>query len=92
MEALPPPLVAQVKLSLLLGCGFAFSLLGVGGLGSLIAFAIGLHARERIKRSHAPLAGLMLAWWCILFGGLGAVILPLKLAWTISSLRRGGLG
>jgi hypothetical protein len=87
---LPPALVAQVKLSLLLSCGFAFSLIGVGGLGSLIAFAIGLHARARIKRSGNRLAGLSLAWWCILMGGLGVLVVPLGIAWSISGLSRGG--
>jgi hypothetical protein len=77
--ALPPELVAQVKLSILLGYGFAFSVLGVGGLGSLVAFAIGCVARERIKRSGGRLVGLRLAWWCILTGGLGAVALPLMI-------------
>jgi hypothetical protein len=77
--ALPPELVAQVKLSTLLGYGFALSALGVGGLGSLAAFAIGWEARRRIKRSGGRLVGLRLAWWCILTGGLGAVVLPVMI-------------
>jgi hypothetical protein len=77
--ALPPELVAQVKLSILLGYGFALSALGVGGLGSLAAFAIGWEARRRIKRSGGRLVGLRLAWWCILTGGLGAVVLPVMI-------------
>ncbi|MCA1630405.1 MAG: hypothetical protein LC785_11670 [Acidobacteria bacterium] len=88
--ALPPELIAQVRLSILLGYGFAFSAIGVGGLGSLAAFAIGLAARRRIKRSGGRLAGLWLAWWCILTGALGALVLPLALLMILSKLSSGG--
>jgi asparagine N-glycosylation enzyme membrane subunit Stt3 len=77
---LSPELLAQVKLSVLLGYGFAFSLIGVGGLASLVAFVIGWQARGRIKRSHDKLVGMKLAWWCIVVGIAGAIILPLVLA------------
>jgi hypothetical protein len=87
--ALPPELIAQVKLSILLGYGFAFSTLGVGGLASLAAFAVGLEARRRIKRSGGRLGGLWLAWWCILTGGLGAFALSLTLLIEVLQLRRG---
>jgi hypothetical protein len=77
--ALPDVLVEQVKLSVLLGCGFAFSLVALGGVGSLIAFVIGWRARSRIKRSHNQLAGLRMAWWCIVVGGLLMIITPLAI-------------
>ena len=77
--ALPPELIAQVRLSVLLGYGFAFSALGVGGLGSLTAFVIGCVARRRINRSGGRLAGLWPAWWCILTGGLGALAIPMMI-------------
>ncbi|HYN85429.1 MAG TPA: hypothetical protein VER32_09260 [Pyrinomonadaceae bacterium] len=64
-----PELRAQVRLGVLLGCGFAFTLFGVGGLGSLAAFVIGLVARERIRRSGGRLSGKRMAWWCIFVGG-----------------------
>ena len=79
MGALPPELIAQVRLSVLLGYGFAFSALGVGGLGSLAAFVIGCVARGRIRRSGGRLTGLWLAWWCILSGGLGALVIPMMI-------------
>ena len=75
-EALSAELLAQVKVSVLLGYGFALSLAATGGLGSLAAFAIGLEARRRIKESRGRLAGLRLAWWCIVTGALGACLLP----------------
>jgi hypothetical protein len=78
--ALSPELVEQIKLCVLLGYGFAFSLLGTGGLASLAALLIGWEARRRIKRSGRRLVGVRLAWWCIVFGGLGALVLPAALA------------
>ena len=83
MQNLSPELRAQIKLSLLLGYGFAFSLLGTGGLSALVAFVIGLHARQRIKRSGGQLVGLKLAWWCIIVGGLSALLLPLSIIYTL---------
>ena len=64
----------------MLGCGFAFSLVASGGVGSLAALVIGLRARGLIKKSGGELAGLWMAWWCIIVGGLGALMLPL-LVW-----------
>jgi hypothetical protein len=77
LKNLSPELLAQIKLSVLLGYGFAFSLLAIGGLAPLIAFIIGWQARRRIKQSHDKLVGAKLAWWCIIVGGLGMVIWPL---------------
>ena len=56
-SALTPELLAQIRLSVLLGYGFALSLLGTGGLGSLAAFVIGLVARRGL-RNRAALVGL----------------------------------
>ena len=75
-EALTPELLAQIKVGVLLGYGFALSLIGTVGLSSLAAFVIGLEARRRIKKSRVGLAGLRLAWWCIIAGALGAILLP----------------
>ena len=78
---LSPELLAQIKLSALLGYGFVLSLRGIGGLASLAAVVIGLvEARRRIRRSGGRLAGVRLAWWCIIFGGFWAVVLPLLVA------------
>ena len=74
-----PKLALQVRVSKLLGCGFAFSLVVSGGVGSLIALVIGLRARSLIKRSGGELSGIRMAWWCIIVGALGAVMMPLLL-------------
>ncbi|MDQ1593305.1 MAG: hypothetical protein QOG71_3932 [Pyrinomonadaceae bacterium] len=87
-QNLPPELLAQIKLSVLLGYGFAFSLLGVGGLAPLAALIIGWEARRRIRQSQGKLVGAKLAWWCIIFGGAGATIWPLALAAAMMGLLR----
>jgi hypothetical protein len=74
-----PKLALQVRVSKLLGCGFAFSLVVSGGVGSLIALVIGLRARSLIKRSGGELSGIRMAWWCIIVGGLGTAMMPLLL-------------
>jgi hypothetical protein len=74
---LPPNLELQIKVSKILACGFVFSLLGIGGIGSLIAFISGLRARQIIKRSNGEIGGVRVAWWCIITGALGTIILPL---------------
>jgi ABC-type branched-subunit amino acid transport system permease subunit len=86
-SALTPELLAQIRLSVLLGYGFALSLLGAGGLASLAAFVIGLVARERIKKSRGRLVGLKTAWWCIVVGGLSAAVLLSLNGRTVLSLR-----
>lgn len=63
----------------MLGVGFACSLLGVGGITSVVAIVIGLKARRIIKASNGELVGLDMAWWCILIGALGLLLLPLML-------------
>jgi hypothetical protein len=76
---MPPALVEQIKLSVLLGYGFAFSMTSLGGVGSLVAFVIGWRARSRIKNSDHELAGLRLAWWCIIAGAAQTIIVPLAI-------------
>ncbi|MFL6229514.1 MAG: hypothetical protein ACJ741_12120 [Pyrinomonadaceae bacterium] len=83
VRVLPPALVEQIKLSVLLCHGFAFSLVSLGGLGSLAAFVIGLLARRRIKNSSGQLVGLRLAWWCIIVGGALTIITPLAIISTV---------
>jgi hypothetical protein len=63
----------QVRLSKMLAMGFALSLVGVGGLGSLAALLIGLKALTVINRSPVELVGKWIAWWCIIIGALGAI-------------------
>jgi hypothetical protein len=75
----------QVRLSRMLAMGFALSLVGAGGLGSLAALLIGLKALTVINRSPVELVGKWMAWWRIVIGALGAIgatlyILPLFLS------------
>jgi hypothetical protein len=66
----------QVRVSKMLADGFMFSIVWLGGVGSLIAFIKGLRAMKIIRQSNGELTGTAMAWWCIIFGGLGTVILP----------------
>jgi hypothetical protein len=83
-----PKLALQVRVGKMLGDGFAFSLVGMGGIGSLIALVIGLRARGIIKRAGGELSGLRLAWWCIIAGGVGTAVLPLTIWLVIKALRK----
>lgn len=67
----------QIKLSTLLSIGFVFSIVWLAGLGSLIALVIGLRARTLIRKAGGRIAGSGLAWWCIIVGTIGVVLLPL---------------
>ncbi len=79
-EALSAELLVQIKLSILLGYGFVFSLLSTGGLGSLVAFVIGLEALRRIRKSQTALAGRRLAWWCIIAGAVLSLVATILLS------------
>ena len=71
----------------MLGRGFAYSIVPLGGICSLAAFIIGLRVRNIINRSDGEISGRALAWWCIIVGGLGTLILPpLYLALAIKYL------
>jgi hypothetical protein len=72
----PPNLELQIKVSKILSRGFVFSIVWLGGVGSLIAFISGLQARKIINQSNGKIAGLKMAWWCIIAGALGMIILP----------------
>ena len=69
----------QIRVGRLLGLAFPLTLMPLGGLGSLAALVLGLRALALIRRSGGRLAGLRLAWWCIVAGALGAVLLPLRI-------------
>jgi hypothetical protein len=79
VNALSPALVEQIKISVSLCYGFAFSMISLGGFGSLVAFVIGLRARAKIKSSKNQLAGLRMAWWCIIVGALQGITVPLAI-------------
>ena len=83
-----PTLSLQVRVGRLLGCGFAFSIVGAGGVGSLIALIIGLRARKLIKQSGGELSGMRMAWWCIVFGALGLVTLAPYVLWLLLTAKK----
>jgi hypothetical protein len=78
---IPPNLELQIKVSKLLSRGFVCSIVWMGGIGSLIAFVSGLKARKIIRRSGGEIGGMKMAWWCIIAGALGMIVLP----WIIIS-------
>ena len=73
----PPNLDLQIKVSKLLSRGFVFSIVSLGGIGSLIAFVSGLRARKIIKDADNEIGGIRMAWWCIIVGALGVLSFPL---------------
>ena len=54
----------QVRVSKMLADGFMFSIVWLGGIGSLIAFIKGWRAMKIIRQSNGELAGTAMAWWC----------------------------
>jgi hypothetical protein len=66
----------QIRLSKSLTTGFAFSLVWLAGIGSLISLIVGIRALMKISRSGQKLSGSWLAWWCVIVGGIGAIALP----------------
>jgi hypothetical protein len=77
-----PKLALQVRVSKMLGVGFVLSLVGTGGVSSLIALIIGLRARKIIKESGGEISGVRMAWWCIIVGAVGTLVLP-YLTWLV---------
>ena len=65
--------------------GFALSLVGAAGLGSLAAFLIGLKALTVINQSPVELAGKWMAWWCIIIGAIGAIGATLNILYLFLS-------
>jgi hypothetical protein len=76
-DEMPPNLKLQIKVSKILSRGFVFSIVWLAGIGSLVAFISGLQARKIINQSNGKIGGLKLAWWCIIAGGIGMIVLPL---------------
>lgn len=66
----------QVKVSKMLGMAFVLSITGTFGVGSLIALILGWKAGRIIQASQGRISGGVMAWWCILAGALGTLILP----------------
>ena len=78
----------QVRVSKMLGMAFVLSITGIFGLGSLIALILGCNALRIIQGADQRISGRLVAWWCILAGALGTLILPpLTIATILKQLR-----
>ena len=77
LERLHPTLYLQMRVSRMLGYGFALTFAWAGGVGSLMALFIGLRARRLIRQGGGQIVGIRMAWWCIVVGAVGAVVAPL---------------
>ena len=66
----------QTRLSTLLSRGFIFSIVWLGGIGSLVALVSGVRGLLLIRRSRNRLTGKGMAWWCTIVGATGLVVLP----------------
>ena len=79
----------QVKVSRMLGLAFALSITGVGGIGSLVALIIGWRALRVIQSENGRITGRWMAWWCILAGAIGFLIItPLVIADILRSFEQ----
>ncbi len=65
-----------MKVSKMLGIAFVLSITGVFGVGSSIALILGWKALLIIQVANGRISGRFMAWWCILAGALGTLILP----------------
>jgi hypothetical protein len=75
-EQIPAGLELQINVSKLLSHGFIFSVVWLGGIGSFLALLSGLKARKIINQSDGKIAGIKMAWWCIIVGALGTTLMP----------------
>ena len=73
----------QVKVSKMLGMAFVLSITGIFGIGSLIALILAWKALLIIQGAQGRISGRFVAWWCILAGALGTLILPPLIIVTI---------
>ncbi len=82
-----PELELQIKVSRILSLGFVFSIVWLAGVGSLVAFVSGLRVRKIINQSGGPIVGTKMAWWCIVVGALGMLVLPLMVFRQLNLIR-----
>jgi hypothetical protein len=66
----PPQLERQIRLSRMLSLGFVFTIWPASLATSCVSVFIGVRAMIVINESTEPMAGRVMAWWCIIVGGL----------------------
>ena len=67
---LTPQMERQIKLSRMLSLGFVFTIWPASLATSCVSFFIGVRAMVVISESMEPMAGRVMAWWCIIVGSL----------------------
>ena len=71
--------------------GIIFSLIWFAGIGSTYAFVCGVQSLRVIRNSQHRLRGKFRAWWCVIVGGLGMLLLVyLGVAYVLYKLGIGG--
>jgi hypothetical protein len=68
-----PTLFLQMRVSRMLGFGFALTFAWSGGICSVMAIVIGLRARRLIREGGGHIVGMRMALWCIFAGAVGAL-------------------
>jgi hypothetical protein len=66
----PTQLERQIRLSRMLSLGFVFTIWPAAWMTSCVSVFIGVRAMIVISESTEPMAGRVIAWWCIIVGGL----------------------
>jgi hypothetical protein len=66
----PPQLERQIRLSRMLSLGFVFTIWPAAWMTSCVSVFIGVRAMIVINESTEPMAGRVIAWWCIIVGSL----------------------
>lgn len=80
----------QIRISKMLSYGFVFSIVWLGGIGSVIAVVSGMRALRLIRSADNRPVGEGMAWWCIVAGAVGALAGPIILilrtySWVVNS-------
>jgi len=60
----------QIRLSRMLSIGFVFTIWPAAWMTSCASIFIGVRAMIVINESTEPMAGRVMAWWCIIVGSL----------------------
>lgn len=84
-----PQLERQIRVSRMLSLGFVFTIWPGAWMTSFIAVILGVRGMVIIERSEERMTGRVIAWWCIIAGGLETFLAFLKyvevsLKWFLS--------
>jgi hypothetical protein len=60
----------QIRFSRMLSLGFVFTIWPAAWVTSCVSVFIGVRAMIVINESTEPMAGRIMAWWCIIVGSL----------------------